>query len=343
MAKCNGCGKFLASTGAACCSVCSSMFHKPCVSLPDSNPVHKNWVCPGCKTRTRKEDNTPVRGVVQDSRMETMRDVSPPCTYPAAARATALSSSPAAPAVGLQDVHQELSEWMMEIREFRQEMTEFRSTVLGITARMDDFERRLVVVEQRREESAPEVADLQSTVLLLQRELADRDQDALLSDLEIGNLPEERSESVVHTVTVLAAKLGVSLDERDIVFAERVGTAQGAGAGGGAPRDRRVVVRLARRSLRDQMLGAARVRRTITAADAGRDAGLPPARIYINERLTRANRQLFHRVREECRRLQWRYSWTKRGRIYARQGDGKQAYPIRTEMDLNRVFGLNCV
>ncbi|KOB57427.1 Zinc finger DNA binding protein [Operophtera brumata] len=182
------------------------------------------------------------------------------------------------------------------------------------------------------------------TVAQLKIELNERDQEALQSDLEIGHLPEEKGESVLHAVTVLAAKLGVTLEARDVVYAERVGVTQGAGAEGEVRRERRVVVRLARRHLRDQLLQAARVRRTLTASDAGcATAAVAGPRIFLNERLTRANRQLFHRVREECRKLQWRFSWTKRGRIYARQADGKQAYPIRSEADLLRVFGSGSV
>lgn len=206
---------------------------------------------------------------------------------------------------------------------------------------MDGIEQRLEVVERRDTGPATvEVADLERTVAQLKLELNDRDQEALLSDIEIGHLPEEKGENVLHAVTVLAAKLGLVLEERDVVFAERVGVTQGAGVGSEPPRERRVVVRLARRQLRDQLLQAARVRRTMTTTDAGRAVTTAAgSRIFLNERLTRANRQLFHHVRGECRRLQWRYSWTKRGRIYARQDDGKQVYPIRSEADVKRVFG----
>lgn len=348
MAKCVACGKFISSTGVASCSICPSLYHKGCVSLPESSPVGKGWVCPECKTRTRKGDNTPVRSIMQDA------SAPGPAARPAAAaptqRTAPAAAVPPAPAFDLQDVHKEMADWMSEIREFRHEMLEFRASVAGLSARMDSIELRLEMVEQGRQECSPEVADLQCKVVLLQRELNERDQDALLSDLEIGHLPEQRGENVVHTVSVLATKLGVVLDERDIVFAERLGIAQGASAAGEAPRARRVVVRLARRHLRDELLQAARVRRNLSATDAGRDpsaiagATTPPrTRIFLNERLTRVNRQLFHRVRDECHRLQWKYSWTKRGRVYARQADGKQAYPIRSEEDVKRVFGISSV
>lgn len=231
-----------------------------------------------------------------------------------------------------------------ELKETRLEMADFRVSLNGVSARMDGLELRLESVEQARAVCPAEpvleaavVARLQSTVAQLQQELNDRDQEALLADLEISQLPEVKGENVLHSIMVLSAKLGVPLEERDIVFAERVGMARGEGAGGERPRTRRIVVRLLRRDLRDRLLQGARVRRSLTAGDAGRtDAG---PRIFVNERLSRLNRQLFHRAREECRRLQWRYTWTKRGRVFVRQADGRDAFPIRCEADIQRVFG----
>lgn len=355
--KCTACGKFIASSGAANCAICPAVYHKECVSLAETATVGKEWACPECKKRERKGDNTPVRGAndtgsgvagapaaaAAGTRRATARTNTVPSApalstvAPPAAAVTTNAAVPSKADVGVRELRQELAECLGEMREFRREIAEFRVTVAGINARMDGIERRLEAVETRRTEPTAKIIELEHTVTQLKLELNDRDQEGLLSDLEIGHLPEEKGENVLHAVTVLAAKLGVELEERDVVFAERMGVLQGAGAAGDVRRERRVVVRLARRGLRDQLLQAARVRRTLTASDAGRSA--PQRRIFINERLTKVNRQLFHRVREECRKLQWRYSWTKRGRIYARQGDGKQVHTFRSEADVSRVFG----
>ncbi|XP_063838172.1 uncharacterized protein LOC135087303 [Ostrinia nubilalis] len=199
--------------------------------------------------------------------------------------------------------------------------------------RLDEVEKRLEAVGRVQTEAGTGagsgvVAALERTVAELKLELNDRDQDALLADLEIGGLPDEKGGNVFHDVAVLAGRLGVTLEERDVVFAERVG-APPAETGGARPR--RVVVRLARRQLRDDLLRAARVRRGSTGEGGGR--------VYINERLTRSNRQLFYRVREECRKQQWRYSWTRRGRVFVRKSDGSQVFHLRSLDDFARVFG----
>ncbi|KOB51988.1 Zinc finger DNA binding protein, partial [Operophtera brumata] len=280
MLKCAACGKFLASNEATPCSVCPSLYHKECVGVPETALMSGEWACPGCKKKVRKGDSTPVKGSgSQDAEVATSRR--------AAARAAALAPPPPGVGVGpgfeVQGLRHELAECMVEMREFRKEIAEFRVSVAGISARMDGIEDRLEAVEQRHAgPAAVEVAELERTVMQLKLELNDREQEALMSDIEIGHLPEEKGENVLHAVTVLAAKLGVALEERDVVFAERLGVTQGAGAGAEAPRERRVVVRLARHHLRDQLLQAARVRRSLTATDAGSAA--PQRRIFVNER-----------------------------------------------------------
>ncbi|CAG4981272.1 unnamed protein product [Parnassius apollo] len=158
--------------------------------------------------------------------------------------------------------------------------------------RMDEMESRISILEQKTQSNSNrsvEINELEQTASRLTRELNDREQELLAADLEITNIPEERTENITHTVVLVAAKLGVSLDERDIVFADRVGTRkQGDNADGGRGHERRVVVRLARRQLREELLRSARVRRNATTTDLGLPG--PPCRFYINERPSRANR-----------------------------------------------------
>ncbi|KOB51869.1 Uncharacterized protein OBRU01_26997 [Operophtera brumata] len=323
--SCVACGKFLSPIGGATCSFCAATFHKACVLIQGS--VSSGWVCSGCKANQKRGDNsdTPVK-TVSESSSSTSTQVTPQAPAPVLNTET-------------QEMRRELAEYMEELRAYRKEMADFRSVVAAINERLDGLDQRLETIEQRKPLSAAiEVVELEKTVAQLKNELNERDQEALSSDLDIGHLPEIKGENILHTVIQVAAKLGVTLEARDIVFVERVGSADRVGE---EKRARRVVVRLARRQLRDDLLSAARVRRTLSTTQL--DIVAPTQRIYLNERLTRANRQLFHQVREECRRLQWRYSWTKRGRIYARQGDGKQVYPIRSEADVKRVFGPNLV
>lgn len=315
------------------------MFHKACVSISENSSVNKDWACSECvNKKRRKGDNSstpPVKGITEN------------VAAPLPPRAVVRDGNSPAPMEGnsdLRDMRRELAEYIEESRDFRKE---YRAAMARMEERMNGFELRLVALEQKEVLVTPktaELAELQVAVALLKSELNDRDQEALLADLDMGHIPEEKGENVLHTVTVLSAKLGVTLEERDVVFAERVGTFDPSGTSDGGTvgvRPRRIVVCLARRHLRDELLHAARVRRNFTTADIGL-AG-PARRIYVNERLTRTNRQLFYQVREECRKRQWRYSWSRKGRVFARQADGKPVHSFRSVSDVDRVFGTDAV
>ncbi|CAG9783805.1 unnamed protein product [Diatraea saccharalis] len=339
MLHCGICGKFLSPTDAARCGGCALKYHRACVGISATAQINKDWMCTGCKKSVRRGNNsqTLVKGIsgvmdvdaplpsVSPQKIDVEHQRSDAGTSQRAHSVNATESDMSV----MKEFLQEFKECIMkEMREFRMEMAQLRESFTTVTGRIDGMEQRLVALEQGREDGdVGRVRELESTIAKLKLELDDRDREALLSDLEIGQLPEEKGENVFHSIIVLAGRLGVSLEERDVVFAERVGVPPAEG--GRQPR--RVVVRLSRRQLRDELLLAARVRRAGLNSEKG-------PRVFINERLTRSSRQLFHRVREECRRLQWRYAWTKRGRIFARQGDGKPVFQFRSEEDLNRAF-----
>ncbi|CAG9137824.1 unnamed protein product [Plutella xylostella] len=52
------------------------------------------------------------------------------------------------------------------------------------------------------------------------------------------------------------------------------------------------------------------------------DLGLPPhadQRLYVNERLTKANRQIFGKARELSRTHVWKFVWTREGHVKDRE------------------------
>ncbi|XP_052749329.1 uncharacterized protein LOC128200304 [Galleria mellonella] len=239
-----------------------------------------------------------------------------------------------------------------QLRAVRRQMEELTATVSGamlkieacneridgLSARMDGMERRMNEISGSQRDGD----SLLRSIAQLKSELNERDQELLLNDVELSCVPEQQGEAVGHVILTLATKLGVPLTERDVVSATRMGRVPEPREGT-APRPRVIAVRLARRALRDQLIQAARVRRGATTEGAG----LPgtPRRFYVNERLTRANRQLFQKTREAARQHGWRFCWTRNGKVYVRKHPGGDAvkYRVHSEDDLEGVFGLPSV
>ncbi|KAL4704558.1 hypothetical protein ACJJTC_012275 [Scirpophaga incertulas] len=249
MVNCGACGNFLSLSGAAVCSICPIKYHRACLAITDKTQLAKDWICLNCKRQMRKGDNsqTPVKNLCEDSGLEEPAQLSS-SAGPAGASAAAASS---ARSPVLTEFRREFAECIDEMREFRKEMALLRESFAAFTLRLDGVERRLEVLERGQSQGdAARVAQLELSISALRQQLNDRDQDALLSDIEVGHLLEEKGENTVHEVMVLAGRLGVPLEARDVVFAERVGARPAEVAG----RVRRVVVRLASRHLRDELM-----------------------------------------------------------------------------------------
>lgn len=237
----------------------------------------------------------------------------------------------------LRQIRDELRTVRGEFRALREEIAEIRA----LSGRVDSIEVRLDALEKIDiTEGFTKDSKLNDIVVQVQRDINDRDQELLVNDVEIANLPEKSGENLTHLVQLVGIKLGVKLEERDIVSADRAGGRRINATDSAGPSEttpRRIVVRLARRDLREEILRSARIRRGVTTADL--DLPGQPKRFYINERLTKINRQLFRQARETGKQNAWKYIWTSKGRIFARRGSGDVACRIRCENDVSRIFG----
>ncbi|XP_028025757.1 uncharacterized protein LOC114239652 [Bombyx mandarina] len=340
MAKCGACGKFLSTADCARCSKCSDIFHKGCVSIPSTGAAPRGWICPSCSAKVPRGDNTatPVRGLTAVGVHHTSSEGDVDAD-------TMNRSLESRVDLGLEirSFKDELVGLRTDLRECRNDIAEFKELLKSCHGRIDAVEARVLGLEARLAEIVSTAAgsDLDSTVAELRIQLRERDQDLLRNDIDIIGLPEVREESTCHLVQVVAVKLGVKLDMRDIVHAERIGAVRRNFIEGNDNRPRILSVRLARRSVRDALLKGARVRRNLSTTDL--DVPGPVRTVYLNERLSAYNRKLFGTTRQKGKDKGWKYVWTKDGRIYIRRGDGTPALRIRVQADVEKHFGPDTV
>ncbi|CAG9782324.1 unnamed protein product [Diatraea saccharalis] len=345
MVKCSSCGKFLSAAESVRCGKCSCSFHKPCVAIPETATVKSLWLCPGCKLKIPRGDNTstPLKGL---SAEYTVSD-SPPHMDDTAHDVT--EEFRVDLALEIRSFRNELGGLRAEVRECRADIAELKSVINRYEEKITSMENRIVTLETNMSIPTSAVGTLEVAVAELKAQLNDKDQELLSNDVDLTGIPEQSGENVMSIVRAIAVKFGIELDDRDVVKADRVGSsrrnrisgggdASGAVVGGdaGEQRPRAIAVRFTRQTVREQWLRAARVRRVLTSGDI--EIPGPSRRIYINERLTRVNRRLFFLARQAGSERRWKYVWTRNGRILARKSDGQQSVQIRDERDISKVF-----
>lgn len=334
--KCNTCGKFSSADGVRC-TKCEQFFHRTCANIASGIRIPAKWACASC-TGTRRLSNTVAASVTTDSTLDKSFEV--------------VSDDSASHSLALQVkllgelVAREMGSMRQELSRLNSTVADFNNRVCCIEERLDKLEKKIPTdnrIEERLENlekrSPTEDSKTSEVISQLRLELNEREQENLLNDVEIAGLDEKNGENSITLTLLVAKKLGISLEERDIVSAERSGPRRiiADSSAGQRRLPRPIVVRLARRAVRDDLLRAARVRRGVDTS--GIIEAAQSNRFYVNERLTGTNKHLFYKTRELGRRDGWRYIWTKDGRIFARLNDEAEVRRIRTSNDLIKFFG----
>ncbi|XP_072946388.1 uncharacterized protein [Epargyreus clarus] len=335
--KCGACGRFASTNESVKCTKCSVSFHKQCVKISNDARTQK-WQCRECKPKAPGASAATVCTPSPEGSSGTDTEFTD-ARIESADRGRCENADLT---TDIKFIREQLSNILREMTCFRQEILKINKNLGDLSNRVGDVEKRIEVLEQRTSDTnvSSVASNLEESVTELRCQLNDRDQALFLTDVEITGVEETKGENLLSIVSLIATKIGVSLEERDVVSAMRTGVRRPHDNLTGAikQRPRPLVVRLARRAVRDQLLKAARVRRG--ADTAGVIVGSEPRTFYINERLTYNNKQLFYKVRDAGRRKGWRYMWTRDGYIYARRDSESPRYRVRTDADINKIFGL---
>lgn len=354
--QCGGCGIAIETRQYLICSICTKHYDLMCANVSEQRfyntltAEHRaRWKCQECRSKEPKTDNvdTPVRGAQLDGLSDSLDKAGEDLgianvTFRKQRIDRNLNSRPQSPIFSFEEFSEELKQFRDEMRAVRRDMSEFRSVMSDLKASIESCNERIDGLSERVERlekkwnDGENVESLENTIAELKMDLNERDQETLSNDVEIVGISETKHEGLVHIMLTVANKLGINMEERDIVSVSRVGIERPPVEDAPVARPRPLVVRFARRSLRDRVLSAARVRRMLSTTDMG----LPgtPCTFYINERLTKFNRHLFYLARQASTRAKWKYAWTREGKIYVRREHGAPRIRIRSDLDLKRVF-----
>lgn len=231
MAKCGSCGKFISHSDCVRCTKCTTVFHRACVNIRERSTIKNPWICQGCKSKMPQVDNssTPLKGV-------TTNDVAPQVS-PNNANADE-SSTTLGPlndlAQEIRSFRHEMSAMRAEIHDCRVEISEFKAALKSYNEKVTSLESRISNLEAKFDPKISTGVDvMEDTIANLKLQLNEREQEFLNNDLELAGIPEEKNESLMYIIKKLSTKMGVEIEERDIVHAERVGSTR---------RDREVTV-----------------------------------------------------------------------------------------------------
>ncbi|CAG9126277.1 unnamed protein product [Plutella xylostella] len=321
----------------ALCSACKNLYHlNTCANITETGwnrlgSRQAGWKCPQCKITKSPSishslptalPSTPTQQVVHEDRAST-------------GEINALASEVRLLTQQITSLKTKLEEATISLSRCNERLEELGGFMVSADQRLKKLESREI-----------QVLELQATVTELKLNLNTQAQNQLKNELELSRIPEHANENLHHVVLVAARKAGVSLADQDIDWISRVGPRRPSATPTASDSDiasrlpRTIVVRMLRRSKRDEFIKAFRTRRSkLTNKDLEVDG--PTLKIFCNERLTKENRMLFREARVRSKQHGYAHCWCHHGNIFVRQREGKPSKQIQTRDDLDRL--LPCI
>jgi hypothetical protein len=186
------------------------------------------------------------------------------------------------------------------------------------------------------EARAPVIGTLERSVAMLQtgkleQETRDdlKEQTAKLYNVEIRGVHQTDAEQLPEIIKQIAKVIGCDLNINEVDFIVRTRTRNK-----NSPRP--IIVKFLRRMSRDTFLAQVRAKKKrITTKDIGVE-GLPTD-IIVSEHLTIKNKMLFYQTRLLAKEKQYKFAWTRNGKIFLRKDEGTHRIFIGSEKDLETI------
>ncbi|KAM7293529.1 uncharacterized protein ISCGN_026659 [Ixodes scapularis] len=213
-----------------------------------------------------------------------------------------------------------------------------RETVNEIQQSMDffsaDYDRLLKLAtanEQTGKGLQDKLSQLKSTVQIQAAEiqdirgaLNDNEQHSRLSNLEVHGLPVSPKEDLLSFIESLAEKLNIShFHKTDILAIHRLP----------AKREKAppILIRFASVRMKESWMEARGKLPSLSQVG-------PFPKLYLNENLTRANKELFWQARQRGKERGYKFVWVTRAKIYARKMEGSLPVRINHKLDLEKII-----
>lgn len=174
------------------------------------------------------------------------------------------------------------------------------------------------IKDLKKRVDAIEESEKQSEIGQLKQEINDLEWRSRRCNLEFHGVPKTEGENLLSKVNELARVLDVpELTIHEVAAVHRLPSRPEKIPG--------IIVRFTSQATRDVWLDKKAKLRTTGA------------NIYINENLTKFNRELLVKMKEWARQKGFSYVWHRNGKLFARRKDGERAVIIKNEDDLLKM------
>ena len=216
------------------------------------------------------------------------------------------------------------------------EVKEVRKSQEFLSERYDEMEKEIAQMKKSNKDLQEENKALKENVNVLkqhngQMEMAvnSLEQYSRRCCLQFQGIPYKSGESTDQLVVNLARQTGAEISTNDISISHRL--APSSPAHPNPP----IIAKFLSQKLRDEIYSRRRKLREINNQNRGQPMQ------FINESLTKFNKEIFKSCLSFKKQNRIKYIWTKHGVTFLKRDDDCQAVPIKSLVELKKLEGHN--
>lgn len=207
--------------------------------------------------------------------------------------------------------------------------TEFEKSLSILANKYDTLNSKIETIEQEKKHNEEKIELLNTKIEELQRQLKS-------TYIEIRNVPSNKyigKQDLNNITQNLFKNINVVIENRDVKQIYHINNKNNKGT---------VIVELATVELKSNILKATKELNKLHPSNKLNTSHLgiecdPIQPIYITESLTSNARKLFYQARDTAKTLNYKYCWTRNGKIFLRKAEGDPSIEIKNEFQFEEL------
>ena len=225
-----------------------------------------------------------------------------------------------------------------KLEPLKSKIDDLMKTVSFISDQYDDLTKRVKTLEQEKDKLTEENRGLKLSISLLSAEMQqlsatceDQLQYWRRNCLEIRGIPLQLRENTNELVREIGSMIGINIYESDIDTSHRLPVRRSA------KYPPSIIVKFVRRDLRDEVFKQKKKLKDFTTRNIPDLSRLPQSRIFIVESLTKASKNLYKNSQKVKKDLDYKFLWTRQGKIFLRKDEDSTPIRISCQQDLDNI------
>ena len=182
-------------------------------------------------------------------------------------------------------------------------------------------------LEKRNEYLSKDLKQVKKELETSIKQLNDLEQYGRRDCIEISGIPQEENENAEALIIKTGAMHDIPVEPKDIQACHRLGKRH----------DAPIICKFLNRKMATAFLAAKKHTKKPFRGDKLGFKDLPECKIYINESLTKRNKDLMYKVRMKKQENNWKFIWSRNRTIYARKDENSEFLRINDEKDIGKM------